>query len=735
MLSFTNKPVISTNITVGALNLQSGATLTIGSNTFTINGAVSGTGTLTGTISSNLAVNGTGTVYFTTGSNNLNDFVINSAGTVTLGTALNVAGSLTPTAGTFALGSSNVTLKAGTNGEVVYGTTKTFPLTGIVGLVGGIVDQTGSGRFVVERYIPARRSFRFIASSVNTTTDIKVNWMENAYNAGPGYGSNNNPRPGYGTHITGSAAPGANLDWTLTNNPSLFNYNNATQTWNPLYNSNGTLAAGYPYRLLIRGNRGIDLSLNSPTPSSTILRDSGTIVTGNVTLGSISSTPATMPVINGGTNTFSYIANPYAAPVNWHQIYGNSTNISPTYYAYDPNVNTKGAYVSYNASIGLNQYGNFITSKVDSTIQPGQAFMIETTGPSPLVKFNEAYKVALFTAVWRTSSTSAMPKMIIQLSSAANGNVLDGAVSVFDNQFPATIGKEDSYKFTNLDENISIASNAKQLSMEGRPLAQVNDSIPLKIWQFRQANYFLNLNGVNFDPAISAVVKDRYLNIETPVDLSGGNTQVGFSITGDAASSAANRFVILFKPTSTLPLTLTGIKAYQKDKGIQVDWTVANEITTDHYEVEKSGNGQRFDKSASITARHNNSTAEFYGWLDNNPIVGSNYYRIKIVDRSGDVKYSRIAKVDIGKVGAGITVYPNPVQGGIVHVQFANLDMGVYNVILYNSLGEKVFNNTVKHNGGSGNYSLNVSQVVSKGTYRLVITNGDTEQTESVIFE
>ena len=271
--------------------------------------------------------------------------------------------------------------------------------------------------------------------------------------------------------------------------------------------------------------------------------------------------------------------------------------------------------------------------------------------------------------------------------------------------------------------------------MEGRPLAQVNDSISLKIWQFRQASYFLNLNGVNFDPAISAVVKDRYLNIETPVDLAGGNTQVAFSITGDAASSAANRFVILFKPTSTLPLTLTGIKAYQKDKGIQVDWTVANEITTDHYEVEKSGNGQQFEKSASIAARHNNSTAEFYGWFDSNPIVGSNYYRIKIVDRSGDVKYSRIAKVNIGKVEAGITVYPNPVQGGIVHLQFANLDLGKYNLILYNSLGEKVFNKMVEHNGGSANYSLNVSQVVSKGTYIMVITNGDIGQTESVIFD
>ena len=730
--SVTRKPALVANTTVGALSIASGMFLTMGSNTLTINGAVTGSGTLTGSLTSNLTINGTGTLNFTTGvpSNTIQDFTVNSSGTVTLGSAVSVAGIFTPTAGTFALGSNNVTLKAGTQGN--YANTKTYPSTGIVGVVAGTMDYTGGGKFVVERYIPAKRSYRFMASSVNTTTTLRANWMEGTYNAGPGYGTNNNPNPGYGTHITGSATPGDNLDWTLTNNPSLFVYNNATQIWNAVYNSNGTLNAGFPYRLFVRGDRSVDLSNNNATPTATIIRQTGTLVTGNVTLGSVSSTPATMPLINGTSGTFSLVANPYAAPVSWLRIYNSATNISPTYYAYDANVNARGTYVSYNAITGLNQYGNFTTSKVDSIIQPGAAFMIETTGASPLLNFSEQFKKVEFTQVWRTVSN--MPKLSLNLVSATGNNVLDGAVTIFNNQFNATIGNEDSYKFTNLDENISIASNGKLLSIEGRPTAQVGDSVPLSLSKYKQSTYLLSVSAENFDPALAAVIKDRYLNTEMPLDMF-GNTQMPFTITNDAASSAANRFVIIFKAGSILPVKLTEVKAYQKDKDIQIDWTAHNEINIDHYEVEKSITAQQFEKIGSVSPRGNNSTTVVYNLLDKNPVTGSNYYRIKIVEKSGAITYSAIVRVNIGKGDGSISVYPNPVKGKVMNVQFNNLENGKYNVIFYNTLGEKLFTKSIEHIGGSANYNINVVQLVSKGTYRIVISNGKSDVTETIIVE
>jgi hypothetical protein len=113
---------------VGTFTINSGVTYTIGgagsrsmtnfvnngilsisgqSGTTTINGTISGTGTITGGNNANLAIGGTaggsaGTLTFTSGSQNLNNLTINrtgESGSVTLGSNLSVAGNVVLTNG------------------------------------------------------------------------------------------------------------------------------------------------------------------------------------------------------------------------------------------------------------------------------------------------------------------------------------------------------------------------------------------------------------------------------------------------------------------------------------------------------------------------------------------------------------------------------------------------------------------------------------------------------------
>ncbi len=70
----------------------------------------------------------------------------------------------------------------------------------------------------------------------------------------------------------------------------MFTYNNSSQAWVTVPNTNGTLVAGYPYRLFVRGDRGIDLGNNNATATNTILRSSGSLVTGDVVYNTGSTT-------------------------------------------------------------------------------------------------------------------------------------------------------------------------------------------------------------------------------------------------------------------------------------------------------------------------------------------------------------------------------------------------------------------------------------------------------------
>jgi hypothetical protein len=231
----------------------------------------------------------------------------NSAG-VTLQGATNVFGSLTLTDGIFTTG-GHLTLKSNSSG------------TAIVNPLGSTASI--SGNVTTEQYIPAKRAYRLISPTVTTSTSIYQNWQENGGSTG-----------GLGTHITGSTTGANGFDQTLTGNASLYTFNNSTQTWSAISNTNSnTLSAGTPYRLMMRGDRTVSLATNTPTPTNTVIRATGTLFTGSKVVSDFNST-------NGNTN---FVGNPYQAPVDMGTVLNNSTNLSKTtLYIWDPRLSTRG---------------------------------------------------------------------------------------------------------------------------------------------------------------------------------------------------------------------------------------------------------------------------------------------------------------------------------------------------------------------------------------------------------
>jgi len=86
-----------------------------------------------------------------------------------------------------------------------------------------VVNESGGGSIqnvIVERFIPNnKRAFRALSSSVSTSGSISDNLMEGGQITTAGGMSN--PRPGYGTHITGSATITDGFDLSGTNNTNL----------------------------------------------------------------------------------------------------------------------------------------------------------------------------------------------------------------------------------------------------------------------------------------------------------------------------------------------------------------------------------------------------------------------------------------------------------------------------------------------------------------------------------
>ena len=138
-------------------------------------------------------------------------------------------------------------------------------------------------------------------------------------------------------------------------------------------------------------------------------------------------------------------------------------------------------------------------------------------------------------------------------------------------------------------------------------------------------------------------------------------------------------------------------------------------------EIEKSTNGTNFNKVGTQLALANNGSDVTYNWLDVNPAAGNNFYRIRSIENSGMVKYSSIAKVNIGKLAPAITVYPNPVTGKQMSVQFIACDKGLYNIKLINNMGQSVYTASINHTGGSATQSITLEGIAAGNYYLKVI--------------
>ncbi len=720
-------PVINSGTsTFRNLTIQPGASLTISNAILQISGSVTNNGTFTAT-NGTIEMNGVSAQTIaanTFAANTVKDLIITNPGGVSLAGTLNIAN-------TFSFGNINNSTFA-TGGYLIL-VSNAAGTAMVADITNGAINTGNSinGNVTVQRFITAKRAFRFLTAPVNTAGSIRANWMENTNNLSTSV--NNNPVPNFGAHITGNGGNINGFDETITDNPSLFTFNNATQAWVAATNTTAQLRAGSAYSILIRGSRSTDLNSSTPSPSPTTLRATGTLVAGTMVLKAAGAggTPG-MPVLSGAMNDYSFIGNPYASPVNWSLI--DIQDISSTIYIFDPTINGsngRGGYVSFNRSIGDAGANSNNTSKIDNNIQSGQAFFVQITGSNPSLTFKENYKTGINRAVFRPAKE--MPHLTLQLllpGQISTGGSADGLAAYFSNDFDSSIGDEDSYKFTNEDENIAIVRNGKTLSIEGRKIVTQSDTLPLKIWKLHQTKYTFKVDLSNFDTGIKSFLEDSYLHTSTMLN-SDAQTMVPFSITADSASVAPDRFRIVFENSVTLPILLTDIKAYEKNNGAEVEWTAA-ESNADMYEVEKSVDAQQYVLTGSIKANENTSG---YYWFDANPINGDNFYRIKSISKSGEIKYTKVVKVSIKTIEKSITVYPNPLHGNSIKLFFNNVEKGNYRVSLINSLGQTVYAGNISHAGGSGNQAIKLNNLLAKGNYQLQMFADNTVQSISILVQ
>jgi hypothetical protein len=446
------------------------------------------------------------------------------------------------------------------------------------------------------------------------------------------------------------------------------------------------------------------------------------------------------------------VTNPYPAAIDWASVYAASSNLENYYTYWDPNLGFRGGFTTVTTD-GISAP----SSSATNIIQSGQAFFVRTTadGIAPTISIQESHKVGNsannvhgiyksnkivddivstkvkgFTPLLENyqptlqTTVSSIPKFRISLYyTEASGykRLTDGAVALFDNQYSSALDGNDAVDAPNWDENISIMRNGKNLAIESRAQLNENDTIAISMSTMKMMNYEIKFEGSNFDsPLLQPALIDNYNKTLTPLSLTGPTT-VPFTVTSDLATSSKDRFKVIFKSAVVLPFSITKINATKKNESVQVDWAVKTDEELKSFDVERSADGRSFVILATVASLGKGITLANYNWVDNNPLMGENFYRIKVIPLSGKEKDSPVAMVTMDKNQPSIVVYPNPTEGNDFSVKLSNLTKGIYQIIVTNTTGQQLQLKTIAHPGGSKTERMQFDSNISKGVYRIEV--------------
>ncbi|MEM7367926.1 MAG: T9SS type A sorting domain-containing protein [Bacteroidota bacterium] len=95
---------------------------------------------------------------------------------------------------------------------------------------------------------------------------------------------------------------------------------------------------------------------------------------------------------------------------------------------------------------------------------------------------------------------------------------------------------------------------------------------------------------------------------------------------------------------------------------VALSWLTVWEEENDHFEVERALSGVPWHTLDAVKAVGNSPESSRYEYWDLDVHPGQYYYRIKQVDKKGNVNYSDMVVVQIGIDQPGIDIYPNPVR-------------------------------------------------------------------------
>jgi len=166
--------------------------------------------------------------------------------------------------------------------------------------------------------------------------------------------------------------------------------------------------------------------------------------------------------------------------------------------------------------------------------------------------------------------------------------------------------------------------------------------------------------------------------------------------------------------TSTLPVTLLSFESTIVGSAIAVNWQTAKEESNDFFTIEKSPDGVHWEIIAVKKGALTTDQLTHYQLMDEEPVHGIQYYRLKQTDVNGATTTYPIIVQAFHTTEEELLLFPNP-SFGQVNVQVT--DSGVKTLRVLSSAGREVLTESTFE---TNDYFLDLSEL-PRGYYVIEV--------------
>ncbi|MEZ4721504.1 MAG: hypothetical protein R2813_06455 [Flavobacteriales bacterium] len=207
-----------------------------------------------------------------------------------------------------------------------------------------------------------------------------------------------------------------------------------------------------------------------------------------------------------------------------------------------------------------------------------------------------------------------------------------------------------------------------------------------------------------------------------------GNVTSGTIVSSSAVTSFSPFILASSSSNNPLPIELLDFSATPKDKQVLLHWETASEINNDFFTLERSRDASVFESIGTIPGAGSSNRPLEYQFVDDQPISGVSYYRLKQTDFNGEFEYSGVEQVYLG--GEKFVRIGTDLNHVFIDLSFEG-EEGL-DLLVYDATGSLVYGTTVAKARQQERFLIPQTEIGAAGLYLISVRGASTQFTDRV---